>query len=99
MATAATAKRTIIGYRRNGCPIYLICGASPPLISIGAAAEQIAVSKRTIRRMIADGRLTGYRVGSKMIRLDVDELRRLARPIPTAAPYTAPSIVHESLIR
>jgi excisionase family DNA binding protein len=35
--------------------------------SIESAAERLAVNPRTIRRAIADGRITGYRIGTKTI--------------------------------
>lgn len=53
-------------------------------ITLAQAAERLDVSTKTIRRRIADGSLTGYRVGPQVIRLDPDEVDRLARPIPTA---------------
>ena len=41
---------------------------------IGEAAEYIGVADRTVRQMIADGRLTGYRSGGKIVRVDLNEL-------------------------
>lgn len=46
------------------------------------AAEYLGVTDRTIRRFIAEGRLPGYRLGNKMLRLDVADLDALMRPIP-----------------
>jgi excisionase family DNA binding protein len=43
-------------------------------VSIQDAAEYIGVTDRTIRQMISDGRLTGYRNGAKLIRLDLNEI-------------------------
>jgi len=54
------------------------------LITIAEAAEMVRVHPRTIRRRIAEGSLTAYRVGPHLIRLDVDELDAMLRPIPTA---------------
>jgi excisionase family DNA binding protein len=54
------------------------------LISIADAATRLDVNPRTIRRRIADGTITGYRVGARMVRVDVDELDKLLRPIPAA---------------
>lgn len=51
--------------------------------SLNVAAERFACSERTIRRMIAAGELTGYRVGKRLVRIDLDELDRIARVIPT----------------
>ena len=54
------------------------------LVPIDAAAEHLGVCTKTIRNYIAEGRLTGYRVG-RLIRLDAAEVDALAAPIPTAA--------------
>jgi excisionase family DNA binding protein len=43
-------------------------------VSVAEAAEYLGVSDRTIRAMIHDGRLTGYRNGAKLVRLDLDEI-------------------------
>lgn len=43
-------------------------------ISQQDAAEYLGVSDRTIREMIADGRLTGYRASSRLIRVDLNEI-------------------------
>lgn len=43
-------------------------------ISIKDAAELLAVSEVTIRRMIRRGDLRGYRVGRRLIRVRVTEL-------------------------
>lgn len=45
-----------------------------------AAAERTSLSVRSIRRYIAEGRLTGYRVGQRTIRLDPDEVDALFTP-------------------
>ena len=54
------------------------------LESIPNAAEYVDVSTKTVRRMIARGDLTGYRVGPRLIRVDLNELDAMLRPIPTA---------------
>ncbi len=53
--------------------------------SIERAAQIADVSSRTIRRRIADGSLTGYRFGPRIIRVDLDEVESLFRRMPTAA--------------
>lgn len=55
------------------------------LTSISAAAEAADVSPQTIRRYISDGRLTGYRVGPRLLKVDLDELDVIIRAIPTVA--------------
>jgi len=52
--------------------------------SIPQAFERAGVTTRTIRRWIAQGELTGFRMGKRMIRLDADELDNRLRPIPSA---------------
>lgn len=53
-------------------------------VSIQDAADRAQVSTKFVRRRIADGTLTGYRVGARIIRVDLDEFDALLRPIPTA---------------
>lgn len=53
------------------------------LASIDLAAEYAGCNPRTIRRRIADGDLTGYRMGPRLIRVDLNELDAMLRPIPT----------------
>jgi excisionase family DNA binding protein len=53
------------------------------LASIHEAAKYAAVNPRTIRRRIADGSLTGYRLGARVLLVDLNELDALLRPIPT----------------
>lgn len=52
--------------------------------SIRVAAEHADVCDRTIRRWIAAGRLTGWRTGPKLIKVDLDELDRIIRPVHAA---------------
>lgn len=53
------------------------------LVSIAEAAQHLHVSPKTVRRRIADGELAAYRVG-RLVRLDAEQVRNLARPIPTS---------------
>jgi len=48
------------------------------------AAERWDVSVDTIRRLIASGKLTGYRLNGRIIRVDRDEVDACFREIPTA---------------
>ncbi|MCT2076501.1 helix-turn-helix domain-containing protein [Dietzia cinnamea] len=52
--------------------------------SIPAAAERYEVHPVTVRRWISEGRITGYRFGPRMIRVDLDELDALFRPMAAA---------------
>jgi excisionase family DNA binding protein len=38
------------------------------------AALYVNVSERTIRKMVADGRLTAYRLGQRVVRVDLNEV-------------------------
>lgn len=53
------------------------------LVSIGDAADALAVSTRTVRRYIADGHLEAVRLGRKTLRIKVDSIERFidARPV------------------
>jgi excisionase family DNA binding protein len=53
--------------------------------SLDEAALHAHVCTRTIRRRIADGSITGYRFGPRLIRVDLDEVESLLTPMPTAA--------------
>jgi excisionase family DNA binding protein len=54
-------------------------------VTIAAAAQRLGLSTKSIRRRIADGTLPAYRVGPRLIRLDLLDVDRLMlRPIPTA---------------
>ena len=53
--------------------------------SLKQAAEYLGVTDRTIRQMIADGRLTGYRSGSRLVRIDLNELDAAMQPFGGAA--------------
>jgi len=57
----------------------------PSYITIQHAADRLSVSTKTIRRMIARSQLRAYRVGDRLIRIDVESLDALARPVTIAA--------------
>lgn len=54
------------------------------LITIQQAAAHLSCNPKTIRRRIASGDLTGYRLGRRVIRVDASEVDALLHPIPTA---------------
>jgi len=59
---------------------------SKRLINLSRAAEQYDTSVKTIRRRIADGTITGYRMpNSRHVKVDADEVDKAFRPIPSAA--------------
>jgi excisionase family DNA binding protein len=59
--------------------------AATPFMSVNEAAEYLGVSTRTIRQMIVDGRLTGYKSGTRLVRLRLEELDAAMRPFGGAA--------------
>lgn len=46
------------------------------------AAEYLGITDRTLRRMIAAGDLPAYRLGPRLLRLDLADLDKLLRPVP-----------------
>jgi len=65
--------------------------SSPRLASQQAGAAFADVNSRTIRRWIAQGLITGYRVGPRLVKVDLDELEQLIQPIPTAVDAGTPA--------
>lgn len=51
--------------------------------TLAEAGEHVGLSQKTLRRQIAAGHITGYRIG-RALRVDLNELDDLLRPIPTA---------------
>jgi len=54
------------------------------LLTLSDAADILGCSSKTIRRYIAAGRLTGYRVGPRLVRVSADAVDSLMRRIPSA---------------
>lgn len=46
------------------------------------AAEYLGITDRTLRRMIAAGDLPAYRLGPRLLRIDVGDLDALMRRVP-----------------
>ncbi|WP_425308746.1 excisionase family DNA-binding protein [Ammonicoccus fulvus] len=55
----------------------------PLFISPKEAAGRHSVSVDTIRRRIADGTLPAHRLGKRLIRISIEDLDKVFRPIPT----------------
>lgn len=71
----ATHRSTREGSTASVPPALRQAGTSATrLVSLRDAAEVFGVSVKTLRRRIADGTVTGYRIGT-LIRVDLDELR------------------------
>jgi excisionase family DNA binding protein len=59
---------------------------APRYASLAAAAAYLDCNERTIRRHIASGKITGYRFGDRLIRVDLNQVDAAMRPIPVAQP-------------
>lgn len=53
-------------------------------ISLAEAAEYLSVTDRTVRNFIARGDLPAYRIGSRALRINRDDLDRIITPVTTA---------------
>ena len=63
-----------------------VSAATSRLERLSAAASRKGVHPRTIRRRIADGSITGYRFGPRLIMVDCAEVdAALLHEIPTVA--------------
>jgi excisionase family DNA binding protein len=53
------------------------------MVNIDAAADQLGISKRSVRRLISSGELTAYRIGKMVatVRIDSDDLDKLLKPV------------------
>lgn len=56
---------------------------TPSRVPLREAAALSSVSVKTLRRRIADGTITGYRFGPRLLLVDLAELEAAMRPIPT----------------
>lgn len=53
-------------------------------VPLSVGADYLSITEAGLRKFIAEGRITGYRLGKRAIRVDVRELDELLTPIPTA---------------
>lgn len=60
--------------------------ASGDSVPLDVAAARHSISTRTLRRMIAAGQLPAYRLGTRTLRVRLEDVDALLRPIPTAGP-------------
>lgn len=54
----------------------------PVYVSIGEAAEALAVSTKTIRRRISTGEIPAYRFGRRNLRIRVEDLESATHRVP-----------------
>lgn len=57
----------------------------PRYVTIKYGAEYLSISEQSLRRYIAAGRITGYRLGERALRVDRQDLDALLSAIPTAS--------------
>ncbi|WP_420220412.1 excisionase family DNA-binding protein [Mycobacterium marinum] len=48
--------------------------------SIKDAGDYLGVTERTVRQMIADGKICGYRSNARLIRVDLNEIDAAMQP-------------------
>jgi excisionase family DNA binding protein len=56
-----------------------------PFLTVAETADELAVTERFIRKLIADGDLRAVKVGARVVRIrrtDLEDLPRPARVIP-----------------
>lgn len=58
--------------------------ASPRWASKPETAIYIRGSVKTVQRMLDSGKLTGYRLGDRMLRIDLNEVDALMQPVPAS---------------
>ena len=59
--------------------------ARSPFLTVAQAADELVVTERFIRKLIADGDLRAVKVGGRLVRIrraDLDDLLRPARVVP-----------------
>ena len=49
---------------------------------ISAAADHFQVNTKTLRRRIDDGTITGYRLGTRVLMVDLDEVEQALSAVP-----------------
>ncbi len=57
----------------------------PALLTVAQAADELAVTERFIRKLIAEGDLPAFKIGPHVLRIrriDLDALLRPARVVP-----------------
>lgn len=56
-----------------------------PYMSLDAAAEYLGWHRNTVRKFIAQGRIKGYRIANKSVRVKRADIEALIQEIPTSA--------------
>lgn len=53
------------------------------LVSMKDVADQIGMTERSVRNLVARGELPAYRIGARTLRIDQADLDQIIRPVPT----------------
>lgn len=53
-------------------------------VTLTEGAEYLSVTEQTVRRYISDGKIQGYRLGKRALRVDRGDLDALLIPVPAA---------------
>lgn len=61
----------------------LISKARPTLVTQTEAADILGVTSRTVRTMICDGRLRGHKIGRRAVRLHLEDVVAVLKPMRT----------------
>lgn len=64
----------------------MITNTERKLLTLGEAADALAVSQRTARRYIADGHLEAVRLGRRTIRVKAASIERFSNAAPLGNP-------------
>ena len=59
-------------------------GPAPRVASVTQVAEYVGVCNKTVYRWIAAGDLAAWRVGKRLVRVDLNDVDALMRRIPSA---------------
>jgi excisionase family DNA binding protein len=63
-------------------------------VSLRKTGDELGISQRGVRRLISSGELRAYRVGRAAIRIDVDDIAAVLKPIiPGDVAPTPPQFV------
>ena len=70
--------------RNSGTVMTTTKSAEHRYVTLQHAARHLSVTEQTIRRYIAEGRIQGYRIGKRALRVDSRDLDALLAPVPAA---------------
>lgn len=66
--------------KRTPLPTAVLEAKARRWASVQAAAEHYQIGTRTLRQMIYDGKVVGYKLGPQLLRVDLNEIDALMIP-------------------